>query len=147
MSSKRVRFIALAAVSAAVAPGFACFSDDDFSLGEWRTEDGAFVPPEVVMADNGESHCRAQDVWWVMLGRTEVSSGLSFLRDSDGVLFERVQEEPFGADVRLPANAIDPGLSTKEAELWLDPDESAAYLVFDDRVERWPRTVTDPGCD
>jgi hypothetical protein len=57
-------------------------------------------------------------------------------------------EGAYKADVRLPAAALYSGHSTDGVQLWVDPqaDDEHLYLVFRERVERWPRAEPIVAC-
>ena len=52
----------------------------------------------------------------------------------------------FDRNVALPPDAVATGLRTSGARIWIVPEkvDDAAYLEFDDHVERWPALLA--GC-
>ena len=63
------------------------------------------------------------------------------MRDVDGRDFSGLLHTTFSSKAELPADATDTGLRRDGRQLWIGPDEKAAYLVgVDDPadVERWP---------
>ncbi|MEX1103717.1 MAG: hypothetical protein WED87_05685 [Dehalococcoidia bacterium] len=127
-----------------------------FELGTWRSADGDEMPEATIYSKHGYEHCGTEDVWIVAVGRDRASgariAGEIFIRDPDGDMVallgpNRPPLEPFQGDASRPDNATDTGFRNGDAELWLAADGSAAFLVFDDRTERWPTTVFDLECD
>jgi hypothetical protein len=127
-----------------------------FALGEWRDADGDRLPETTVYSAHGHEHCGTENVWVIGVGRDRLGGsepgGELFLRDPDAALVEhlgpyRRPEEPFQPDADVPHDATDTGYRNGDAELWLAANHSAAYLIFEDRTERWPKTTYDHECD
>lgn len=64
-----------------------------------------------------------------------------YVRDPNGALQPIKLKSTFDSHAALPDDAVFSGYGTGKAELWTSPADvdSAVYLVFRDRVERWPR--------
>ena len=70
----------------------------------------------------------------------DISESHQYIRDPEKVFPQDDLMTTFGADVDLPKGAEYTGYRTEFMELWLDEDDNAAaYLVFADHVELWPR--------
>jgi hypothetical protein len=131
-------------------------SSDSFELGDWRDSAGDRPAASIVYSTHGHQHCGTEDVWIIGLGRDRLAgssaAGEIFLRDPNAALVDhlgpdRRREEPFQWNADLPHDAADTGFRNGDAELWIAADHSAAYVVFEDRTERWPRTTYDHDCD
>ncbi|MEX0783129.1 MAG: hypothetical protein WD557_10795 [Dehalococcoidia bacterium] len=141
----------LVALAVSALPLAACGGDDQL-LSEWHDASGADVPRSTVISYRGDEHCETENIWWIALDRGPESDGGQYVRDPSGVLDSlHLPEMPtpgtFAEQTQLPGDAVPSGYHTEEAELWLEPDGSAVYLVFEDRIERWPRTPMGGGCD
>ena len=136
--------VAVAAVVACAAALVVWVSRPVGALGTWTDASGTEVSSDVVTAYPGSDHCGWGDADILRLGSQMMQGhGLTgprgyFVRDPSGVIEATTltDYEPQGA---VPGDATDTGLSTGSARLWLSPDGTAAYLAFDDHVERWPR--------
>ncbi len=108
-------------------------------MGAWTDAEDTRVPDSTVYAFHGFEHCGTEDVWQIGLGR----DWLAPERDRGGELFIRGK-----GDASLPTDATDTGFRNDDIQLWIAADRSAAYLVFEDRTERWPSTTIDVlSCD
>lgn len=104
------------------------------------TENGRRVPTTVLNSRRGPEHCDWGSVTFLTL------KGDTFIKDPRGVLSSEGLESAFDADASLPENATDTGYMLDRQRLWLAPDRTAAYLVSDRKVERWPAAAEAIGC-
>jgi len=147
----RLLIVAVGLVGLAVT---GCGSDEPPSsplLGWW---DGESTHPTFAAAEvsSGEEHCETEDVLSLLLTPSiETQEGRAFfLRDPGGVMRIRPDwwhVERFSTEATLPPTAKDSGFRKGTAALWLLPDSSAAFIVDEGQVERWPSSPRNPGCD
>jgi hypothetical protein len=120
-----------------------------------------FVAPSTDASGSGEAavsmfrgaeHCGWDSVQVLRVSadvappRTEGDQWVDFVRDSEGVLPDRLVFGEYEADAALPADAVATGHETPSGSLWLSPSEpDAAYLIAESTTERWPAAY--PGCD
>lgn len=121
-------------------------------LQRWTTEDGCPVRLDVLMTRTGPAHCGWQAATDILMG---VPLGAShshgphriYVRDPQGVLNDPAITSAFDGDARLSDRAEDTGFRQHDAQLWLirgAPEQ--LFLVFPDRVERWPLDTSPAGC-
>jgi hypothetical protein len=111
---------------------------DDLNIGVWEDESGRRVPVTRIQSFQGSEHCDWTDITFLLVGREERADW--YLRASGGD-FSGLLRTTFAKGATLPEGATDTGLRRDGRELWIGPDEEAAYLVsLDDAqdVERWP---------
>jgi len=122
---------------------------------QWYEEDGDPLPPRsgVVAASLGPAHCELEELVLLNLGwplgtdSRSSAEALQFVRDPGGVVSDETLESAYDEAASLPKNAEYTGYHTDFMELWLQPgDVSAAYLVFSEHVEQWPRSTSHIGC-
>ena len=123
----------------------------------WFDPDGGEIPDEsgVINAITGPDHCEWQSSVFLHLGwplghdAGDSSESRQYLRDPQGLFPGEQLESNFDGDVDLPRGAEFTGFQTDFMELWLTPQDGAeaAYLVFADHTERWPRATDPIGCD
>lgn len=110
----------------------------------WTHEETGDLVTDVV----GSAHCGWESAR--LLHMTDAAGGLGFqyLRDPLGVLGQAGKLETYADDVDLPADATFSGYRSDDGlELWLTPENRAAYVVRPDGfVERWPRAADPIGC-
>lgn len=126
-----------------------------FPGSTWYGPDGQEISHDtnIINAITGPDHCDWESgvmmhVGWP-LGRdaANISESRQYMRDPDKVFPQESLMTKFEADVELPKTAKYSGYRTDFMELWLEPhDRAAAYLVFADHVERWPRTKETVAC-
>lgn len=86
------------------------------------------------------------------VGRPGMMQRTPLSRDSTSAIRKRSSPQgslitTFDAETQLPKGAQYTGYRTDFMELWLDPNNhAAAYLVFADHVERWPRANDTVAC-
>ena len=121
----------------------------------WYAPDGSVVPDRsnVINAITGPDHCEWQAGVMMHLGwppghdAKHSGEARQYLRDPEGVFPQYALMTPYDGAASLPDGAEYTGYRTDFMELWLDPDDhKAAYLVFADHVERWPRTSDTIAC-
>ena len=122
-------------------------------LRRWTNADGCPVRLDIVMTRPWPDHCGGGDVADIVIGWPLGSSHDDrrpyriFVRDPQNVLGDPQVSAAFDDDGELPADAVDTGYRQAEAELWMRPNDDAfVYLVFADRVERWPGDARPSGC-
>jgi hypothetical protein len=155
------------AVGGSITPGYLDVSLEGFDAGLAATAvgppyqaDGDRFPhyPGVAILDPGgdiadpnvialwQPSCRPnvpflQVGWPIGAPSTEFDNTRRFVGDVQGVL-DRSHGvvSAFDADADLPPDATATGYRTDDFELWLSPTtgDAAAYLRFEDHVERWP---------
>ena len=120
---------------------------EEFPGSLWYGPDGSEVSDDsnVINAITGPEHCDWQSAVMMHLGwplghdAADVSESRQHLRDPEGVFPSKALMTSYSPDVELPQSAEYTGYRTDFMELWLAPgDDTAAYLVFADHVERWP---------
>lgn len=128
---------------------------EPFPGSTWYGPEGEEISEEsnIINVITGPEHCKWQSavmmhVGWP-LGRdaNNISESRQYLRDPNKVLPQEDLMTDFDDDVELPKTAKYTGYRTDFVELWLDGnDRAAAYLVFSDHVERWPRAKDAIAC-
>ena len=122
---------------------------------QWYGPDGDPVPEEsnIINAIKGPEHCDWDSGVMLHLGwplgrdAANFSETRQYFRDPQRVFPADDFMTKYAADVDLPKTAENTGYRTDFMELWLDrTDGSAAYLVFSDHVERWPRSRGGIAC-
>jgi hypothetical protein len=111
---------------------------DDLNIGVWEDESGRRVPVTRIQSFRGAEHCSWTDITFLLVGREETADW--YVRDTSGE-FSGLLHTTFANEATLPEGATDTGLRRDGRQLWIGPDEEAAYLVsLDDAhdVERWP---------
>lgn len=111
---------------------------DDLNIGVWEDESGRRVPVTRIQSFQGAEHCSWTDITFLLVGPEKTADW--YVRDTGGDLSELLRTT-FASDASLPEGATDTGLRRDDRQLWIAPDEQAAYSVsLDDPqdVERWP---------
>ncbi len=111
---------------------------DDLDIGVWEDESGRRVPVTRVQSFQGAEHCSWTAITFLLVGREERADW--YVRDTGGE-FSALLRTTFAGDATLPEGATDTGLRRDGRQLWIGPDEEAAYLVSlgdAQDVERWP---------
>jgi hypothetical protein len=111
---------------------------DDLNIGVWEDESGQRVPVTRTQSFQGAEHCSWTDITFLLVGPEKKADW--YVRDTGGD-FSRLLRTTFANEATLPEGATDMGLRRAGRQLWIGPDEKAAYLVsLDDAqdVERWP---------
>lgn len=131
------------------------FEFEPYPGSRWYGPDGGEISEDtnVINAITGPEHCDWQSgvmmhVGWP-LGHDagDSSETRQYLRDPEGVFPRENLMTRFDMDADLPKRAGYTGYRTDFMELWLDAkDEKAAYLVFADHTERWPRAAGTIAC-
>lgn len=112
---------------------------DDLNIGVWEDESGRRVPVTRIQSFQGAEHCSWTDITFLLVGREETADW--YVRDTSGGDFSGLLRTTFANEATLPEGATDTGLRRDGRQLWIGPDQEAAYLVsLDDaqNVERWP---------
>jgi hypothetical protein len=104
-------------------------------FGIWEDDDGRAVPVTQVQSWQGAEHCDWQDITFLQLGGDRRRQ---FVEDRKNEFGPDLLRTTFAADVELPADAEDTGYRREGRHLWLAADGTAAYLVGERAVERWP---------
>ncbi len=119
---------------------------DDLNIGVWEDESGRRVPVTRIQSFQGAEHCSWTDITFLLVGRERKADW--YVRDTSGDLSELLRTT-FADEATLPQGATDTGLRRDGRQLWIAPDEDAAYLVsLDDAhdVERWPAATQPIRC-
>lgn len=115
---------------------------------QWYGPDGHEVPMEsnVINAITGPDHCDWEGAVIMHVGwppghdAADASESRQYLRDPERIFPRGSLMTRFDPDVELPERAEYTGYRTDFMELWLDKkNDKAAYVVFADHVELWPR--------
>ena len=125
------------------------------TLTAWTEADGTPVSRDVLEVFRGPEHCNWESSLMLFTGDPLGSNmnrreqfqpdlglyRLQYLRDPQGVYPAEMLLSTYGPDVELPSTAAATGYSWEGKEMWVDAadPEAAAYIVYDDHVERWPR--------
>jgi hypothetical protein len=112
---------------------------DDLNIGVWEDASGRRLPVTRVRSFQGAQHCSWTDVTFLLIG-PDVRRADWYVRDATGELPDHLRGE-FDPDATLPNDATFTGWTRGGRQLWLGPDNEAAYLVdIDDPhvIERWP---------
>lgn len=124
------------------------FEFEAYPGSTWYSPDGGEVPDEsnIINAITGPDHCEWESGVMMHVGwplghdAADISESRQYIRDPEKVFPQNHLMTTFVANVDLPKAAEYTGYRTEFMELWLDEsDNTAAYLVFTDHVERWPR--------
>lgn len=113
---------------------------DDLDIDVWVNEQGKRVPVTVISSGQGPEHCDWDSATFLDL------RGDTFVKDPKGVLPSEYLNGTFVPDTSLPADASDTGYHLDAQQLWVDADGSAAFIVTEQGVERWPAADEDLGC-
>lgn len=92
-----------------------------------------------IQSFQGAEHCSWTDITFLLVAPEEKSADW-YVRDTGGD-FSELLRTTFATKATLPDGATDTGSRRDDRQLWIGPDEDAAYLVsLDDAqdVERWP---------
>jgi uncharacterized protein YceK len=120
---------------------------DELNIGVWEDESGRRVPVTRVQSFQGAEHCSWTDITFLLVGPEEKAGW--YVRDTSGDNFAGLLRTTFANVEAIPAGATDTGVRRDGRQLWIGPDEEAAYLVsLDDarNVERWPAAKQPIGC-
>ena len=140
-----------AAESALVAD----FEYEGYPGSQWYGPDGEEIPKkaEIINVITGPDHCEWQTAVMMHVGRPlgdpakDSTESDQYIRDPERVLPQEPLLSNLDLDARPPDEAEFTGFHTDFMELWLDrEDDTAAYLVFADHVERWPNTKDAIAC-
>jgi hypothetical protein len=123
------------------------FTQGDDPLGSWRGPEGEAIDQAVIHDYAAAAHCgwESADILRFASGLVGSSEGDRsqgeehfYIRDPEGAVAVQTLQ-PFDASTVLPTNAIDTGHHTSSVQLWLSAADDAAFVVYDDHTERWPR--------
>jgi hypothetical protein len=121
----------------------------------WTTEDGCAVRLDILMRRQGDEACGGSRVADILMGwplgrsHDKPRPHRIFVRDPSDVFGDEATSEAFVEDAELPKEATDTGFRQQEdgAQLWMvDGNDSFTYVVYEDRIERWPLDESPPGC-
>lgn len=122
-------------------------------LHRWTTSEDCAVRLDIIMTRRGPDACGGAKVADILIGWPLGSSHDEhrpyriFIRDPENVFGDSETAAGFDADGERPADAVDTGYRQEGAELWMRPDDDAfLYLVYADRVERWPHDPNPVVC-
>jgi hypothetical protein len=111
---------------------------DGLNIGVWEDGSGRRVPVTRIQSFQGAEHCSWTEITFLLVGPEQTADW--YVRDAGGDL-PGLLRTSFAAEAALPEGATDTGLRRDGRQLWIGPDQEAAYLVsLDDAqdVERWP---------
>ena len=120
---------------------------EDLNIGVWEDESGRRVPITRIQSFQGAEHCSWTHITFLQVRRGGKQRP-QYVRDTGGE-FGKLLHGTFANKATLPQGAVDTGFRRDGEELWIGPDEKAAYLVnLDDEqdVERWPAAKRRIGC-
>ena len=121
----------------------------------WYGPDGEEIPDEssIINAITGPDHCDWEAGVMMHVGwppghdAADISESRQYFRDPEKVFPQDSLMTSYDPEVQLPDGAEYTGYRTDFMELWLDEkDNTAAYLVFADHIERWPRGTEVIAC-
>jgi hypothetical protein len=128
----------------------------------WYSDDGSVATRSnrsfEVHGLRGPEHCQWQSVHFLSVlwppgrkapGEMDASDTRQYVRDAERKLGSGAQlMGDLDLAARLPADAVNSGYHTESVQLWFGPDEGDqyAYLVTEDRTERWPRAREHVAC-
>jgi hypothetical protein len=114
---------------------------DELEIGVWEDESGRRVPITRIQSLKGSEHCNETDITYLLVGPEDTADWYVSDPGEHADDFSGLLRTTFSDDVGLPEGATDTGLRRGGRQLWLGPENEAAYLVsLDDAddVERWP---------
>jgi hypothetical protein len=106
----------------------------------WRDERDERVPTYQVVSLAGPEHCD-----WTSMTFTYIANRTLYVRRPLAELAQYF-DQPFQADIPLPADAVDTGFHRDADRLWRSSDKTRAYVGQPGHVEVWPRPVKPLGC-
>jgi hypothetical protein len=113
---------------------------DGLEIGVWEDESGRRVPVTSIQSLKGSEHCDTTEITFLLVGPEETADW--YVSDTRAHAdFSGLLRTTFSDDVGLPEGATDTGWRRGGRQLWIGPENEAAYLVsLDDAddVERWP---------
>jgi hypothetical protein len=112
---------------------------DELNIGVWEDESGRRVPVTRIQSFQGAEHCSWDDITFLLVGPEDKADW--YVRDTYGEDLSGLLRTTYDNLEAIPGGATDTGLRRDGRQLWIGPDEEAAYLVsLDDArdVERWP---------
>lgn len=131
------------------------FEFEGYPGSQWYGPQGEEVPmkSEIINLITAPEHCDWQSATMMHVGRPlgdpakNSAESDQYIRDPERVLPQEPLMSKLDLDARLPDEAEFTGYRTNFMELWLNPnDDTGAYLVFADHVERWPKTRNAIAC-
>jgi hypothetical protein len=131
----------------------------------WSDNKGKELPRGYVYSQTGPSHCEWESVIFLSVNWISVQDNgqiwqtlklydehLIYIRDPEnlvGFSGSRPDElETYTDLIEVPEAISFTGYKRDGASLWANPSsvESRVYVVFGDRIERWPRFPPEAGC-
>lgn len=113
---------------------------DELGIDVWVNEKNERVPITTIQSSRGAEHCDWGSATFLSLG------DYIFVKDPQGVLPQESLSGPFVPDIALPEDAEDTGYILDGQRLWVGADRSSAFIVTQQRVERWPVATSSVGC-
>jgi hypothetical protein len=108
----------------------------------WTHDDTGLILTDIP----GPGHCGWESARMLHV-ENEDGSLKQYLRDPLGVFTGVPLLDSYAEGVALPADATFSGYRSEDGlELWFTAEDSAAYVVTPDGVERWPRPAEPIGC-
>jgi hypothetical protein len=114
----------------------------------WTDAQGDDAPDAVIHSTLGGTHCDWESVVILYVRWRGAHQRMMYVRDPHGKTGTNSFETTFDRSISLPRAARFSGFRRDEVELWISEAtfEREVYLVFSDRVERWPRADPEFGC-
>lgn len=113
---------------------------DELDIDVWVNEQGERIPVTVISSSQGPEHCDWDSATFLHL------RGDTFVKDPEGVLPSEHLNGTFVPDTSMPTDANDTGYRLDAQQLWVRADGSAAFVMTEQRVERWPAADEALGC-
>jgi hypothetical protein len=111
-------------------------------IGVWEDESGRRVPITRIHSLKGSEHCETTEITFILLGPKMAPDTDWYVSDTRGHAdYSGLLRTTFSDDASLPEGATDTGWRRGGRQLWIGPENEAAYLVsIDDAddIERWP---------
>jgi hypothetical protein len=109
---------------------------DELGVEIWTDATGERVSTTRISSHDGAEHCDWQDLRFLTLNPQSTTLRVQFVRDTEGI-FDTLPAS-YDGSAALPPDAVDLGFERAGQHLWVAADDSAAFLVSADSVERWP---------
>lgn len=114
----------------------------------WTDAQGDNAQDALIHSTLGATHCDWESVVFLYVRWRGAQQRMMYVRDPDGKTGTSSFQTTFARSISLPRTARFSGFRREEVELWMSEAtfKREVYLVFTDRVERWPRADPEFGC-
>lgn len=109
----------------------------------WTDASGRRISSQVVTSSTSVDDCLVDGTRVLYLGNGD-EDRRAYLRNTAD--YPAHVDEPFAADVPLPADAVDSGYRHGDERLWFAADRSRAFVGGPERFESWPLETQVLGC-